>query len=259
MGNLKENIDAFVTDLLHINDVDKNKLIDLGAGDAAKTFYLYHEVRESVTSYMLSVIAARFGKPGNTALHHSAPAQEQIIGKGVNTFEWKDGKGERDPLALKRFIESVYKELSLKGNNPLFLSIGALNWRVHVKQGNVKDVRSPLLLFPIRLVRTDSENTPVFIEFVQDDIYINPCLMAKLRAVWGEKIVDDFPHPGGQGVDVDTPVDIETLGDGAAYFDAVEAYVGEQRRSDIEEDTTFFFDRECVAILQYNHEELCMY
>ena len=33
-------IDTFVTDLLHIDDLKKNKMIDLRAGDASTCYYL---------------------------------------------------------------------------------------------------------------------------------------------------------------------------------------------------------------------------
>ena len=261
LNNLTENIDMFITDLLHINDGGKNKLIDLEAGDPSKTYYLNREDRESISRYILGVIRARIGKPGNTALLRSSltPEKEQHVGRDINAVDWVDGKQGHDSKLLHKFIEGVYKELNLKGNNPLFLSVGALHWEVEIRTGIFKKVHSPLIIFPIRLVRTDSSNTPVYIEFINDDIYLNPCLIAKLRQVWGESgesILRDFPHPNGAGVSVDDPIELDQLGNGEDYLDAVTSYIRAQRRS---EDTTFEFLSDVVAIAQYNHDELCMY
>lgn len=258
MIDLKENIDAFVTDLLHIDDVNKNKLIDLNAGDKGKTLYLSHGYRESIGRYMLGVIADRIGKPGNTALLKSAVMsdEEQIIGKGINAVDWQDGRGERNAAQLQAFIADVYRSLSLKGNNPLFLSVGALRWRIGIGAGEIREVRSPLLLFPIRLIRTDSANTPVYIEFIRDDIYLNPCLLAKLRRTVGDEVVNRFPHPAGEGVDADSPIEIEQL-KGEDYLCRVGSYIAAERSE--EADGVFCFEEDTVAILPYDHDELCMY
>ena len=45
--NVIQMIDMFTTDLLHINEGNKNKLIDLDAGDLSKTLYLRRDDRES--------------------------------------------------------------------------------------------------------------------------------------------------------------------------------------------------------------------
>ncbi len=258
--NIHENIDSFILDLLHIDDVKKNKLVDLNAGDVRKTFYVYHKLRENISRYVLGIISDRIGKPGNTVLRRSSDCEvdEQIIGKDVNDLDWKNGAEETDPSTLKRFIESVYSELSLKGNNPLFLSIGTLTWKV-ASGKETKVVSSPLVLFPIRLIRSSVANTPVYIEFINEDVYFNPCLMAKLRQVVGDEVVDAFPHPNGKGVSVDEPLDLNKLSTGDEYFELVQKYVEEQKREDISTDTVFEFNKDVVAIAQYNHDELCVY
>lgn len=259
--SLFTNIDMFIEELLHINDVAKNKLIDLEAGDLSKTYYLSRADRESVSRYILDVIRARIGMPGNTALLKSArePEREQRIGKDINSLDWCDANGVRDTSLLHKHIESVYKELNLKGNNPLFLSVGALNWEISVKGDEIKRVKTPLLVFPIRLVRTGNSNTPIYIEFINDDIYINPCLTAKLAEAWGSEsnnILTAFPHPNGEGVGLDEPVDLEKLGNGDEYLARVTYHIDSQRQSD---GTVFNFEPDTVAIAQYNHNELCMY
>lgn len=257
---INENLNVFILDLLHINDVNRNKLIDLKSGDLKKTFYLYHSLRESISKYVLKIISARLGKPGNTVLRKSAEDEngEQIIGKDVNDLEWRDGEGITDSLNLRRFIQSVYSELSLKGNNPLFLSVGALKWKVFVDK-KATEITSPLILFPIRLIRPSVGSSPVYIEFINDEIYFNPCLMAKLRQVVGDSVVDNFPHPNGEKISVDEPIDFDKLLQNEDYLDIVKKYVDEQKRDDISAETTFEFDKEIVAIAQYNHDELCAY
>ncbi len=252
---MENYLDAYIEDLLHINEVSRNKLVDL-CGELTKTYILSHGLRTDTAAYALSVIRARFGKTGNTVLRGSALSGEQILGRDVNDFEWKGADGTKDAKQLSAFIAAVYKELNLKGNNPLFLSVGALRWKVAASKDEVKEVLSPLLVFPIRLIRSVG-TTPVFIEFVDDDVYFNPCLYHKLRQVLGDEVADAFPHPNGAGA-FDEPVSLEKLGSGEEYFASVEAYVKSCKRADAGE-AVFEFERDTVAIAQYNHDELCMY
>ena len=128
MGNAQ--IDTFVTDLLHIDDLKKNKMIDLRAGDASTSYYLTSTESEWETSArMLDIIRTHIGKVGNTVLKGSAESEEQIVGRHVNAFAWQAADGSHDPKALDKFIREVYKTISYKGNNPLFLSVGALIWK----------------------------------------------------------------------------------------------------------------------------------
>ena len=260
MSRFAENLESFITDLLHIQEGNKNKLIDLVGDDPDKVYFLYRDDRGSNSRYVLNVIRSRIGKPANTALRCSSdvPDKELYVGPESNAVDWRDGNGRRDPAQLRKFIETVYRELDLRGNNPLFLSIGALCWDVEVKKGSITTVRTPLLLFPVRLVRTSVSNAPVHIEFINDDIYINPCLTAKFRQTWGEgaeELLRAFPHPNGPGATVDEPVDPAALGDGEAYLGRVGQYLDGLRRG----EAVFAFEPETVAIAPYNHSELCMY
>ena len=195
---MENYLEAFIEELLHINEAGRNKLIDLEAGDLAKTYYLSHKLHEDTAAYALRVVNARFGKTGNTILRGSAIAGEQIVGRNINDFEWRSADGARDAKQLSAFIDGVYKELNLKGNNPLFFSVGALRWKIAVSKDEIKEVVSPLLIFPIRLIRSVS-TSPVCIEFVEDDAYFNPCLIHKFRQVLGDEVADAFPHPNGGG------------------------------------------------------------
>ena len=55
----------------------------------------------------------------------------------------------------------------------------------------------------------------------------------------------------------DTPIDLDVLGDGNEYFNAVEKYIEACRGT--HKDNVFSFDRNVVAISQYDHDEICMY
>ena len=130
--DVREQIDEFVVDLLHVNDISKNKLLNLNAGDLSKTYYLSHYRHSNFSKYILDVAQKRMGKPGNTVLRKSATLEgkEQILGEEINDVEWCDGNGDKNAVALRAHIASVYGELSLKGNNPLFLSVGSIVWVV---------------------------------------------------------------------------------------------------------------------------------
>ena len=254
---MEEYLEPFIEELLHINEGAKNKLIDLNAGNRSTTYYLSQPTHDNVAAYALRVINDKRGKSGNTVLRGSAltgAENEQIVGRNVNAFEWVSGENIKDVPALDSFIQTAYKELNLKGNNPLFLSVGALKWKVSVSRDDVREVLSPLLIFPIRLIRT-GPTSPVYIEFVDDDVYFNPCLIHKLRQMFEPGVAANFPHPNGVGM-FDDPVDLEKLGEGVEYFAAVSAYAESSKR---DQDTVFDFDQNVIAIAQYNHNDICMY
>ena len=252
---MNDFLEAYIETLLHIDEATKNKLIDLEAGNKGETYYLTHAY-EDAGEYALKVLGDRKGRVGNTVLRGSARTSEQSVGPNINSFDWHDGNGEKNADALNKFIDGIYKELSLKGNNSLFLCVGALKWRIAVSSDCVKDVLSPLLIFPIRLVRA-TPVTPVSIEFVDDDAYFNPCLIRKIEQLYGKETAFRFPHPNGEG-QFNEPLLQERLGTGKAYFDAVERYVQDCARAS-GQDTVFSFDRNTVAIAHYNHSELCTY
>ena len=250
---MENYLEPFIEELLHADDAARNKLVDLYA-DPAKTYLLTHAQHADTAAYALRVLSARLGKVGNTVLRGSALAGEQVIGRDINDFEWRAADGSKDAKQLAQFIENVYKELNLKGNNPLFLSVGAVRWKVPCSAEETRVVLSPLLIFPVRLIRSVS-TSPVCIEFVDDDAYVNPCFLLRLRQVLGEEVAAGFPRPDGSG---DEPLELAALGTGEEYFARVEEYVASCRQAG-GEGTVFDFERDTVAIAQYNHGELCMY
>lgn len=250
------DIDAFILDLLHINDVTDNRLIDLMSSDG-KTYILKNDTKVEFLPYAVGVAQSFYGKTANTVLRGSAIGKEQLIGFNVASFDWESTNGSKDSASLHKFINDVYQQISLKGNNPIFLGIGGLKWNVIVKDKITKDVLTPILVYPIRLIRS-GDNNPVFIEFVYDDVYVNPCLIAKLEQVWGSHFTKDFPHPNGPSAELDDPVDINLLGDGREYFAKVSDFIRTCAQADTTGETVFEFC-ETVAIAQYNHDELCTY
>ncbi|MDE7379775.1 MAG: DUF4011 domain-containing protein, partial [Clostridia bacterium] len=253
-------LDGFIGELLHINEVADNKLIDLGASGGNGTYVLTHTCID-LSSYTLNVIADRIGKTGNTVLLNSAKnGGEQRVNRNLNTFEWRAYNGGADVPALHAFISTARKDLIARGNNPLFLGVGALKWRVSVKERGkdiLKDVTTPLIIFPVKL-NVSSNNAPVAIEFIDDEIYINPCLIAKFEQVFGEELTNGFPKIGGTA-DFSVPVDLKVLGDGSDYFKAVAAYVESCNHTDGADSTRFEFDKDSISIAQYKHDELCTY
>ena len=140
--NVIQMIDMFTTDLLHINEGNKNKLIDLEAGDLSKTLYLRRDDRESTGAYALKAIARQIGAVGSTMLRRSAlvPEKEQIVGAQVNYFDWSGADGSTDTVPLHKFVDAIYEEIRVKGNNPLFLSVGALSWEVSLGKDEIKKI-----------------------------------------------------------------------------------------------------------------------
>ncbi len=249
-------LDGFIGELLHINEVADNKLIDLNAGGGA-TFYLSHACVD-LSAYALSTAAARFGKTANTVLLDSAFAGgEQRVTTGANTFSWKSADGKQDVKALHAFISGARKDLIARGNNPMFLSVGALKWRVLVKeQGKeiLKDVLTPLIIYPVKLV-VSSGSAPVAVEFIGDDVYINPCLIAKLAQIYSKELAEGLP---AVGTSLSEPVDLAALGDGVEYFKNVAEYIKSCNLGG-GDNTLFEFDKDVIAISQYKHDELCTY
>lgn len=251
-------LENYVNELLHCEEVNRNKLVDLEAGKVGNAFYLDSSDGSDISETIVNIIAQNTGKTATTVLKGSARANnnEQIVGCGLNILKWRDVMGNTEPGVLHALIESVYKDIASKGNNPLFLSVGALRWNIPVNQTNleIKTVTTPLLIYPIRLIRS-GDNTPVNIEFVADDAYFNPCLDFMLRHMINDRLADGFPHPAD---DIETPVDpqgIEILG--GSYFKKVEDYVKDCRAQN--KNVQFSFHRDIVAISVYNHQNICMY
>ena len=252
-----------ITELLHVEEGQTNKLIDLEARDISKTYYLKSDEYPLLGETMLSIIKEKIGRPGNTVLRNSSleTSVEQIVGGNLNVFDWVSADGSHDSKAMHDFIEKIYKELSIKGNNPLFLSVGALKWKTVISSSGgspvTKTIITPTLIFPIKLIRSAS-TTPIAIEFVNDDAYFNPCLIEKLNRNMLPGFGNKFPNPNGENQDIDLPISLDKLGNGNAYFKRVIEFVNSCKNPN-QPDSVFEFDPNIVAISTYNHGEICMY
>ncbi len=256
---MADYLDAFITDLLHLDDGRNNKLLDVSADGARKDgdrTYVLTRHTDDDGGAMLNTIARRVGKlSNNTVLDSSSLMKNSAVNVNVEKWDWHDLSGVKDAKKLDKFISDVYAALNVTGNNPLFLGVGALKWKIAVGDKSEK-VTSPMLIFPIRLVRGTSTSL-VEIEFVDEDAYFNPCLISKLRSDYNDYCSKNFPHPNGDGVGFDEPIDLEKLSDGSEYFEKLQAYLDEFEDED--GSKLFTLDKNSVVIAQYSHSDLCMY
>ena len=248
---MKELLDNYLVELLHINDINKNSLLKIDA-TPNKTIEISSSFG-AVHTHLINIIKERLGKTANTLLKDSSPTTqgEQRIGKDLNVLDWKFLNGTKDYVTLDKFIDEAYKNLTSKGNNILFLSIGTFNWMVPYDDGMV-EISSPILIFPIKLVRTGA-SSPVYIEFIDDDINFNPCLYYKLKENVSADVLKELPHPMGK-VDFDTPIEINKIT--PEYLDNLVDFAASNRQST---ETVFNVKLDKAYISTYNHDEICMY
>lgn len=247
-----EFLDEFIKGLLHVDDIRGNRLLDVGVigeGGSDKAYRLFCASGNN-SATMLNVIRARRGKPSNkTVLSDSALLKSTVSGSLTEQWDWSDLSGVKKADALDKFITAAYSALDLKGNNPLFLGVGLLSWAV-AHGDDIRNINSPLLIFPIRLVRgTNTSN--VEIEFVDDDAYFNPCLLARMQNELAESVAANFPHPNGRQ-SFDDGIDLDKLGDGTEYMERVSEFVSALGGS-------MSFDKDILTIAQYSHSDICMY
>lgn len=252
------SLNDYLVDLLHINEGRTNKLIDLGAADGKNAYYLTVDGVESPLFAAHAIVMNRFGKIGTTMLLDSAKdlQNEQRIGDPDNSFSWVGVNGSRDTVELNNYIAKVNAELPAKGNNPWFLSLGALKWKIEIVKGETRTVVTPFLILPVRLIRTSS-TSPIYIEFVSDEVHLNPCLFAKLEQTIGPEIVNRFPRFNPKK-DLGDPLDLTDLDGFIGYFKTVKEYIADKNRID-SENSVFEFIEDKIAVASYNHSDLCMY
>lgn len=244
------DLDLFVNDLLHIDD-GKNKLIDLGAGDDA--YFLEHGKHEVNRAYFLDLIKKRIGKPANTLLNGSSDGKA-VVTADANVVEWRDASGAADPEVLSKFIDKAYEDMSYRGVNTFFLCVGTVEWKFKV---GVKDRvgKTPLLIFPAVLTRFGKDKS-IYLGFLDEEIYLNPCFVAKLESMHGAEAAAGLPHPDGD-VPKDDPIELENIGAGDTYFAKVAEYL---EKFTYDDGTPLFnFDGNAVAVSRYSHDDICMY
>lgn|GEM_PF-4137111 len=239
-----EQIEELADKLLGTEKSD-NRLMDL----SGKNVFF---IKDNSAQQLYDIIKAKVGKTAGVSLKGSATASEKILGE-MKVLDWTDATGGKNTLELEAFRQKSVSEAASKGVNPLFLSIGAVKWKIPSKDGT-KDVVTPVLIFPIKLVREGLHTTsPVNIEFIDDDAFFNPCLYYKMRTVFGEKFAEDFPLPN---YNVDRTVDFKTF-DIFAYFEQIKAY--KLAVSSNSSGVVFDFTADISAIAFFNNDDICMY
>lgn len=252
-------LEKYITELLHVDEGTGNKLINLGS-KPRDTFVIKPSDGMSVVGYgkyfFEYILKPHFGRIATTVMRNSAKDAEQIIGPGTNVVDWDNFDGEKYPLDLDSFISKAIDVMAGKGNNPVFLSLGAIRWDVMSNDGTFREIVSPLLVFPVKLIRAGSTQ-PVAIEFVEDDVYFNDCLFYKLRESLGVNVSDRFPLPTTAFND-DRTIDIAKL-DLNTYFSSVQEFVNAALEADVQNKTKFVLERDLIAIAKYEHEDMCVY
>ncbi|MDR3318805.1 MAG: AAA family ATPase [Clostridiales bacterium] len=241
-------MEKYVERLLHIEEEDSNKFIDLSSPRdpsfflSAKSGILYELIRDNL------------GKISTVALRDSAEhAVTKQLGDSVKLLDWFYADEERKIPSLHKFKDEGLDFIRQKGTNPMFLSLGAIRWEIVGSHDEIKEVLSPLIIFPIKLTCPGDKAQPVYIEFVNDQIFFNPSFLLKL-----EKTV-----PGMKGK-LPLPVVLDDINTDAFditdYFDRLETYITDTLGDNTEESRRLFaFERDAAAIAKYNNRDICMY
>ena len=82
---MKDYLYDVICELLHVEEGQTNKLIDLEARDISKTFYLKSDEYEALGEKMLSIIKEKIGRPGNVVLKNSS-GRNDLLGKYVEGY-----------------------------------------------------------------------------------------------------------------------------------------------------------------------------
>ena len=242
----KMKVKPYVDRLLHVEDQD-NRFINLM--QSKEVYFL------NATSKAFSLLArAQYGKMGTVALRDSAlTAQTKILADSVKVFSWEAVDGNRDVKALDKFKKDAAAVTRQKGFNPLFLSLGAIRWEVPGTKGDMEEILSPLVIYPISLVRSGDDAQPICIQFIEEPVFINPSFLLKLEQA-SESVGSHFPLPPSPD---DINLDEVDFND---YFDRIEEYVDKMLHSTPEfSRRKFEFERDTIAIAKFNNPDICMY
>ncbi len=166
-----------------------------------------------------------------------------------NPIEWRAVREIDDPADLAyldALVKTGYDVIVQKGENPICLTFGRLNWRVqnpdYQKDGEdapeTVTISSPVILIPIKLIKL---GVNYWIKPVDDEAMINPALLLRYEAEGYKK----FPMPHtGQWIDT-ASFDIEEY-----FSDLTEHFAG---------SATSTFDADYVSLDVFNYNKLCMY
>lgn len=259
--NKNDIIKKYIVEFLHVNDEANNHMMDLyGNGRANSiTINICDHISNQETLYdrIVNRIKSRYGKPANTALRDSSLQGTAGNVDEINVLDWSiyrnEGADNETKLKLlNKLANSSLAELKQKGVNSLFMSVGAIEWDIPDPDDSQKtiSITTPLLIFPIKLNRAQGL-MPVMVEFVADDIRLNPCLIEKIARVYNSELSEKFPSPKL----VEGSVDIDSL-DIVDYFARVNTFIGENFRDSRRE---FKLLNNNIAISNFNSLDIAMY
>ena len=262
--DLKKELDKYERALLHLEDAT-NRHVDLGIDRNGiplnKEVYVLTGEDRNFSQVFFDSVKRMIGMGPCVIVKDSALIKDEqdmadptFIRCGFVGSVDKDADRSVQKQ-LSRFIEECYKDIREKGNNPMFLTIGAVRWKINRNvNGNPESVAitSPMLIFPVKLIRGADQAMPVKIEFVFDEIYINDSFY-RLFSEMNPSSTDKFPLPDGY----DREIEDITQFDLKKYFQKVQAYVSAHQP--YVGDTLFEFLPNLVAVSKYTHDDICMY
>ncbi|MBQ7712453.1 MAG: ATP-binding protein [Clostridia bacterium] len=262
--SLKEQLDTYERALLHLEDPD-NRHIDLGldpwGAPSHRSLYLLTGEGENYAYTFFDKIKGKIGAGPSVVIKNSALQRDEqdladpsfvrcgFVGNVPNDGERKLQNQFSD------FIDECSKDIQGKGNNPTFLTLGAIRWKINRITGGANTsvvITSPLLIFPIKLIRGGDQAMPVKIEFVEDEIFVNESFY-RLFSEMNPSATDRFPLPEGYVREIE---DVEAF-DIRKYFAEIAGYVASHQPSG--SDTVFEFVPDLIAISKYTHDDICMY
>ena len=110
---------------------------------------------------------------------------------------------EKEPI-FSRTCDKLFKknklELDERGLNSLCISVGFLRWFEEEKSNNFREYYSPLILYPVQMVKERSLNGFQYnVEASEQDTNLNVCLIQKMSIEYGLKLpeleLDDEGQP----------------------------------------------------------------
>ena len=259
---LKKQLDHYERALLHLEEIG-NRHIDLGLTERGevvnKDLYLLTGEERDFIYTLFDSIKHKTGQGPCVVIRDSAliKGEQDVADPSYIRCDLVGNTVKSEDRALQkqfsRFIDDCYRDIREKGNNPMFLSLGAIRWRLERTVNGVPEavsVTSPLLVFPIKLIRSGDMMSPVRIE-IADDAYVNESFY-RLFSEINPSLTDAFPLPKGYDREIENLAEFDLKG----YFADVQRYVEERRRS---ENDTFALLPDLVAISKYTHGDICMY
>ncbi len=238
MSKLRQQIEAWRDS--YINITLKNNMLNR---EENKSKAIRFTTNEHFTYEHFWKIAIGEGGMEDYALRSGANSDPRY-----NPIGWRSVKpmdNPTDPAVLDDLVKTGYDVIVKKGENPLCLSFGRLDWRVqnpdftpNGKEEEFITISSPIILIPIKL---NKQGVNYWIKPVDDEAIINPALLLRYKAE-GYK---SLPMPEcGQWIDTKS-FDI------AEYFDALADHFSGS--------TTCSFDCDDVTLDIFDYNRLCMY